>query len=148
MTEHQAQQQQQQSSAMLEGIELTAENVEAAVLQFYRSGATQVNCHSIFVMCLTLNSQETHKWLTLAQLSPQAWSFCWQLIASDKPHEVQFFGASCLAVKVSHTDNYCLWQAHLIRLTKVSRCWTELSSERYDELRKRLLELLTSYQVV
>ena len=105
MTEHQAQQQQQQSSAMLEGIELTAENVEAAVLQFYRSGATQVNCHSIFVMCLTLNSQETHKWLTLAQLSPQAWSFCWQLIASDKPHEVQFFGASCLAVKVSHTDN-------------------------------------------
>ena len=35
--------QQQQSSAMLEGIELTAENVEAAVLQFYRSGATQVD---------------------------------------------------------------------------------------------------------
>ena len=34
---------QQQSSAMLEGIELTAENVEAAVLQFYRSGATQVD---------------------------------------------------------------------------------------------------------
>ena len=105
--------QQPQSSTMLEGIELTAENVEAAVLQFYRSGATQ----------------ETHKWLTLAQLSPQAWQFCWQLIAADKPHEVQFFGASCLAVKVS-------------------RCWTELSSERYDELRKRLLELLTSYQVL
>ena len=49
MTEHQAQQQQQQNSAMLEGIELTAENVEAAVLQFYRSGATQVNYHSIVV---------------------------------------------------------------------------------------------------
>ena len=49
MAEHQAQQQQQQNSAMLEGIELTAENVEAAVLQFYRSGATQVNYHSIFV---------------------------------------------------------------------------------------------------
>ena len=30
----------------------------------------------------------------------------------------------------------------------MSRCWTELSSERYDELRKRLLELLTSYQVI
>ena len=50
MTEHQAQQ--QQNSAMLEGIELTAENVEAAVLQFYRSGATQVNYHSIFVYIL------------------------------------------------------------------------------------------------
>ena len=94
--------QQQQSSAMLEGIELTAENVEAAVLQFYRSGATQVHL-SLWPLEMFFAHfvQETHKWLTLAQLSPQAWSFCWQLIAADKPHEVQFFGASCLAVKVS-----------------------------------------------
>ena len=96
---------------VLEGVELSAANVEAAVLQFYRSQATQ----------------ETHKWLTLAQLSPQAWSFCWELIAPAKPHEVQFFGASCLAVKVS-------------------RCWAELPVEQYPGLRTRLLELLTSYQ--
>ena len=44
--------------------------------------------------------QEAHQWLTLAQLSPQAWSFSWELIVPDKQHEVQFFGASCLAVKV------------------------------------------------
>lgn len=95
----------------LEGVELTSENVERAVLQFYQNSATQ----------------ETHKWLTLAQLSPQAWSFCWDLITPDKPHEVQFFGASCLAVKVS-------------------RCWSELSTEQYPSLRKRLMELITSYQ--
>ena len=72
------------SVAMLEGVELNSQNVERAVLQFFQNSA----------------SQETHKWLTLAQLSPQAWNFCWDLIQQDKKHEVQFFGASCLAVKV------------------------------------------------
>ena len=57
----------------LEGVELSSDNVERAVLQFYQSSAT---------------SQETHKWLTLAQLSPQAWNFCWDLIHQDKKHEV------------------------------------------------------------
>ena len=45
---------QQQSSAMLEGIELTAENVEAAVLQFYRSGATQVDLGNYIELLHTL----------------------------------------------------------------------------------------------
>ena len=44
------------AGAVLEGVELNSQNVERAVLQFYQSGA----------------SQETHKWLTLAQLSPLA----------------------------------------------------------------------------
>ena len=79
------------AGAVLEGVELNSQNVERAVLQFYQSGA----------------SQETHKWLTLAQLSPLAWTFCWDLIQPDKKFEVQFFGASCLAVKVS-------------------RCWSKL----------------------
>lgn len=99
------------TSNMLDGVELTSSNVEQAVLQFYQSSATQ----------------ETHKWLTLAQLSPQAWSFCWDLITPDKKHEVQFFGASCLAVKVS-------------------RCWGELRPEQFPGLRKRLLDTMTSYQ--
>jgi len=96
--------------AAMGGVEVTAANVEQAVLQFYRSSATQ----------------EAHQWLTLAQLSPQAWSFSWELIVPDKQHEVQFFGASCLAVKVS-------------------RCWGELNPEQYMDLRKRLLDLLVTY---
>ena len=78
---------------VLEGVELNSENVERAVLQFYQSSAASQE-----------TIQETHKWLTLAQLSPQAWNFCWDLIHQDKKHEVQFFGASCLAVKVTSDD--------------------------------------------
>lgn len=63
----------------------TAANVEMAVLQFYYQGA----------------SQETHQWLTTAQMSPAAWNFAWDLVMPDKKHEVQFFGASTIAIKVS-----------------------------------------------
>jgi len=98
--------------------ELTSENVERAVLQFYQTSAAT---------CSPEMLQETHKWLTLAQLSPQAWNFCWDLITPDKKHEVQFFGASCLAVKVS-------------------RCWSELPADQYDGLRKKLLDTMTQYQ--
>ena len=101
----------------MEGVELTSENVERAVLQFYHSSASSSQ----------ESLQETHKWLTLAQLSHQAWNFCWDLIQADKKHEVQFFGASCLAVKVS-------------------RCWSELPADQYDGLRKKLLDTMTGYQ--
>jgi hypothetical protein len=37
------------------------------------------------------------------QLAPQAWSFSWQLISPEKSPEVQFFGAACLAIKVSRS---------------------------------------------
>lgn len=94
----------------LAGIELNAANVEQAVLQFYQSSATQ----------------ETHQWLTLAQISPQAWNFSWELIQPEKSPEVQFFGASCLAVKVS-------------------RSWSELKPEQYPALRKKLLDTIVSY---
>ena len=92
---------------VLEGVELTSENVERAVLQFYQSSASSQE-----------TIQETHKWLTLAQLSPQAWNFCWDLIQQDKKHEVQFFGASCLAVKVILISDWSL----LILSCDWSRC--------------------------
>jgi len=101
---------------VLEGVELSSANVERAVLQFYQTSATSQE-----------TIQETHKWLTLAQLSPQAWNFCWDLIHQDKKHEVQFFGASCLAVKVS-------------------RCWAELPQDQYDGLRQKLVDTMTGYQ--
>jgi len=94
----------------LAGVELTAANIEQAVLQFYQSKATQ----------------ETHQWLTLAQISYQAWNFSWELIQQHKSPEVQFFGASCLAVKVS-------------------RYWGELKPEQYPALRKKLLDTIVTY---
>ena len=63
----------------------TSANVEMAVLQFYYQGA----------------SQETHQWLTNAQMSTSAWNFAWELLMPDKKPEVQFFGASTIAIKVS-----------------------------------------------
>ena len=94
---------------VLEGVELSSANVERAVLQFYQ---VQDNAVGYSIISINLQTsatsqetiQETHKWLTLAQLSPQAWNFCWDLIHQDKKHEVQFFGASCLAVKVTSED--------------------------------------------
>ena len=63
----------------------TSANVEMAVLQFYYQGA----------------SQETHQWLTSAQMSTSAWNFAWELLMPGKKPEVQFFGASTIAIKVS-----------------------------------------------
>ena len=65
--------------------EYTAANVESAVLQFYYQGA----------------SQEIHQWLTNAQMSQAAWNFAWELLMTEKKPEVQFFGASTIAIKVS-----------------------------------------------
>lgn len=76
----------------------TSANVEMAVLQFYYQGA----------------SQETHQWLTSAQMSTSAWNFAWELLMPDKKPEVQFFGASTIAIKVS-------------------KFWHEVPSEQVDE---------------
>ena len=77
----------------------TSANVEMAVLQFYYQGA----------------SQETHQWLTSAQMSTSAWNFAWELLMPDKKPEVQFFGASTIAIKVS-------------------KFWHEVPSEQVDKI--------------
>ena len=50
-------------------MELSTENIEKAVHQFYVDAA---------------NQQEINKWLMAAQISPQAWVFSGQLLAKDK----------------------------------------------------------------
>lgn len=67
------------------------------------------------------------RFLTLAQISPDAWSFSWTFLSSLKPVEVQYFGASSL---------------HL----KISKCWHELGDNENAkmDLRTRLMEQLVS----
>uniref|UniRef100_A0A3Q1C266 Importin-13 n=1 Tax=Amphiprion ocellaris TaxID=80972 RepID=A0A3Q1C266_AMPOC len=60
------------------------------------------------------------KWLTQAQTSARAWSFCWALLSPDKIPEVQFFGASTLH-------------------TKISRHWSDLPADQHESLRMQLL---------
>ena len=89
----------------------TAVNVEQAVLQFYYQGA----------------SQEIHQWLTNAQMSQAAWNFAWELLMSEKKPEVQFFGASTIAIKVS-------------------KFWQEVPEDQFVALRNQIIETLCNYK--
>lgn len=66
-------------------------------------------------------------YLTLAQVSPEAWDFCWALLDKNKPFEVQYFGASTLH-------------------SKLSKFWNELDTqEKKTLIRSRILEALCSF---
>ena len=90
----------------------SAANVEAAVVNFYCNGGS---------------NPDTHTWLTAAQMSPAAWSFAWELLSPQKKPEVQFFGASTIALKVG-------------------RFFHEVPHDQYESLRQRIVELLTGYK--
>ena len=66
------------------------------------------------------------QWLKIAQNSTEAWQFSWDLLDLKKTPEIQFFGASCLYHKVSKNFN-------------------EIPSEKYDELKNKILEKLIFY---
>ena len=89
-----------------------AANVEAAVVNFYCNGGS---------------NPDTHTWLTASQMSPAAWSFAWELLTPQKKPEVQFFGASTIALKVG-------------------RFFHEVPADQYEGLRQRIVELLTGYK--
>ncbi|XP_059166946.1 importin-13-like [Physella acuta] len=89
----------------------SAANVEQAVKQFYLNPSLQ---------------SEVHYWLTGAQISQSAWSFCWELMAPNKGIEVQYYGASCLHVKIV-------------------RFWHEVPSEQYESLKSKLLETIVQF---
>ncbi|XP_061192504.1 importin-13-like [Saccostrea echinata] len=88
--------------------ELSASCVEQAVHQFYQNAGSQ-------------QQQQIQQWLTLTQISPEAWSFCWELLSPEKTVEVKFYGANTL-------------------YAKISRYWAEVPPEQYDNLRSRLLQ--------
>jgi hypothetical protein len=51
-------------------MDFTAANVEAAVTQFYMANSSF--------------QAQAHQWLVAAQVSPQAWSFVWELLTPGK----------------------------------------------------------------
>ncbi|XP_078656561.1 importin-13-like isoform X2 [Branchiostoma floridae x Branchiostoma belcheri] len=66
------------------------------------------------------------KWLMAAQVSQQAWQFCWVLLQKDKAAEVQFFGANALYIKISHH-------------------WAELPADHYANLRTQLFQQILAF---
>ena len=122
---------------------VTAQEVETAVTSFYRDGGGAVGAaggggqqgevsttysDQTFSQDAQHNVKgQTHQWLTAAQMSSSAWSFAFELIQPGKKPEVQFFGASTLAVKVA-------------------RFWHEVPDDQYQELRNRILQLMMAYR--
>ncbi|RUS89456.1 hypothetical protein EGW08_002753 [Elysia chlorotica] len=92
-------------------MDYSSANVEQAVLQFYQNPSLQSNVHF---------------WLTGAQISPSAWTFCWELMGPTKSVEVQFYGASCLHVKIV-------------------RFWHEISPDQHEPLKSKLLEAIIQF---
>lgn len=76
--------------------------------------------------CQGFVQQDVHHWLTSAQYSPAAWTFSWDLIQITKSIEVQFFGASCLHVKIA-------------------RFWSELPPEQYHTLKEQLIDRIAQF---
>lgn len=79
------------------------------------------------------NSSDGHsnanKQLTFYQVSKESWDFSWLLLQPEKAIEVQYFGASCLHMKIS-------------------KYWSELDDEeKILKLRSKLMETMCKYMV-
>ncbi|XP_040576094.1 importin-13 [Lepeophtheirus salmonis] len=90
--------------------DISAASVERTVLQFYRTP-----------------SPELQTWLTNAQHRGEAWSWSWDLLSSNGPSEVVFFGASTLALKLTQS-------------------WNEIPPDSHAPLREKLLNVLAAYR--
>ncbi|KAF7690146.1 hypothetical protein HF521_011950 [Silurus meridionalis] len=93
--------------------DFTVENVEKALHQLYYDPNIE-------------NKNLAQKWLMQAQISPQAWQFCWVLLSPDKVPEIQYFGASALHIKIS-------------------RYWGDIPAEQYDTLRSQLFSQIALF---
>uniref|UniRef100_A0A672J8W1 Importin-13 n=1 Tax=Salarias fasciatus TaxID=181472 RepID=A0A672J8W1_SALFA len=72
------------------------------------------------------NKNLAQKWLMQAQVSPQAWQFCWALLSPDKVPEIQYFGASALH-------------------TKISRYWSDIPTDQYESLKSQLFSQIACF---
>uniref|UniRef100_A0A671PWA0 Importin-13 n=1 Tax=Sinocyclocheilus anshuiensis TaxID=1608454 RepID=A0A671PWA0_9TELE len=93
--------------------DFTVENVEKALHQLYYDPNIE-------------NKNLAQKWLMQAQVSPQAWQFCWVLLRPEKVPEIQYFGASALH-------------------TKISRYWGDIPAEQYDTLKMQLFSQIAHF---
>ncbi|XP_061635403.1 importin-13-like isoform X2 [Phyllopteryx taeniolatus] len=96
-----------------DALDFTVENVEKALHQLYYDPNID-------------NKNLAQKWLMQAQVSPQAWQFCWALLSPEKVPEIQYFGASALH-------------------TKISRYWSDIPSDQYESLKSQLFSQIACF---
>ncbi|XP_071058948.1 importin-13-like isoform X3 [Pseudochaenichthys georgianus] len=100
-------------AATPDNLDFTVENVEKALHQLYYDPNIE-------------NKNLAQKWLMQAQVSPQAWQFCWSLLSPDKVPEIQYFGASALH-------------------TKISRYWSDIPTDQYESLKTQLFSQIACF---
>uniref|UniRef100_A0A673ZA38 Importin-13 n=1 Tax=Salmo trutta TaxID=8032 RepID=A0A673ZA38_SALTR len=86
----------------------------------------QAGLHQLYYDPNIENKNLAQKWLMQAQVSPQAWQFCWALLSPDKVPEIQYFGASALH-------------------TKISRYWSDIPSDQYETLKTQLFSQIACF---
>ncbi|XP_050436446.1 importin-13 [Adelges cooleyi] len=88
---------------------MSLETVEHALAEFY--------CNQ---------NVEVHKMLLEFQNSADAWNLVWDMLHTSKPHEVQFFGATTLHIKIT-------------------KQWLQLKRTDYILLRDKIMDTLIKY---
>ncbi|XP_025404966.1 importin-13 [Sipha flava] len=88
---------------------MSLETIERALAEFY--------CNQ---------NIEVHKMLLEFQNSVDAWNLVWNMLDTSKPHEIQFFGATTLHIKIT-------------------KQWLQLKQSDYMLLRDKIMDTLIKY---
>lgn len=93
-----------------------------------------------------------------AQVSPQAWQFCWALLSPDKVQCTHNIHTDTHTHKLAYTENasihslYYLLQVPEIQYfganalhTKISRYWSDIPTDQYESLKTQLFSHIACF---
>lgn len=99
------------------------------------------------------NKNLAQKWLMQAQVSPQAWQFCWALLSPEKVQRAptHLHTSSCGVKTLNHPISG-LFQVPEIQYfganalhTKISRYWSDIPSDQYESLKTQLFSQIACF---
>lgn len=130
------------------------------------------DCMDSFILLFLLPSQALHqlyydpnienknlaqKWLMQAQVSPQAWQFCWALLSPDKvrwasecrdihtlKNKQTFFASFASIYLFSQVPEIQYFGASALH-TKISRYWSDIPTDQYESLKTQLFSQIACF---
>lgn len=99
------------------------------------------------------NKNLAQKWLMQAQVSPQAWQFCWALLSPEKVQRAAQ-NASTLKQKEIHSSHPFSGPFQVPEIqyfganalhTKISRYWSDIPSDQYESLKTQLFSQIACF---